>query len=99
MVGGGEEAMIGWIGGGLMVKRENNYDKCKNDSLTDLGPRVSYDKDHPTMVHYSQESGRKYWATRSSVRSFSCTALHASFARFAAFILLLAPLTHSGACE
>ena len=27
-----------------------------------------------TMVQISQESGRKYWATRSSVRSFARTA-------------------------
>ena len=29
---------------------------------------------HYTVGQNSQESGRKYWANRSSVRSFACTA-------------------------
>ena len=58
-----------------------------------------------TMAQNNQESSRKYWATRSSVRSFTrtahsfaCSALLASLARSAVLICSLAhSLTHSQA--
>ena len=63
-----------------------------------------------TVVQNSEESGRKYWVTRSSVRSFVCTA-QSLLARTAPFTLQLSfvrslvpltgPLTHllSTSCE
>ena len=65
-------------------------------------PRTTQERAERTVFQKSQESRRKYWATRSSIPSFARTAhsfaryaLLASLAHSAALICTLAPLTHS----
>ena len=59
-----------------------------------MNPRVNAGQ-RRTMVEISQNSRRMYWATRSSIRSFACTA-H-SFACYTLLALLArsAALTRS----
>ena len=64
--------------------------------------RTDHQTSHCTVIQNILKSGRCYWATRLSARSFArtahsfaCSALLASLKRSAALIRSLAPPTHS----
>ena len=86
-----------------MVKNEPMQKKQwggKNDYMKKLMERNQ--SGTRTLVQYSQESGRKNWASRSSARSlahtahsFACSALIVLLPRSAAPTWSLAPLSHS----
>ena len=48
----------------------------------------------PTVVWIKQDSRRKYWATRSSIRSFTCTAHSFACPELLALLAPYAGLTH-----
>ena len=81
-------------------RRRSNMDAWKTRSSGETAFPAEIESGRCTMGQNSQESGRKYWATRSSVRSlartghsFACSGLLASLAPSAALTRSLAPLT------
>ena len=54
-----------------------------------------FDPDHSAVVQNSQESGRKYWAIRPSIRLFARTAYSFAHTALLAWLARSAALIHS----